>query len=418
MSGKNVTPQDQALSLELTCEYPEGLSAGAVHKLWAIATIRARYPGNQQQEQQQPQQHTNKSSNNRIPNAYFRQGSDDSLLRFDLKKSAYLGEEDSANNKPQSKTPPLYSSFEEQEEPPKFEMEQNLNRKSRNSSISDFMMSETANRQNGIPVNPGFQIGIDFVVVIDHSSSMKLNNKLAYVQATIEYLISELREWHRFGLIQFNQDSQVLSPLVEMTPENKSDILRKLRTIKAEGSTNLSQPLIQAISELHHRAGNDRFRISSIMLFTDGLANTGLKGSGLVNKLLDMKIPAGLTINTFGYGSDHDSSTLQSIALASKGGVYHYIESPEIIASTFGECVSAMTNTAAHNIDVRIQGQDGCRIINFYTKFPVETKEDVKDYVVSIGSMYAEESKSILMKLSLRKMSPMTKHQLLKVTIT
>src|SRR5688572_27414530 len=33
---------------------------------------------------------------------------------------------------------------------------------------------------------------IDFVVVIDHSASMKNNNKLAFVQATIEYLINNL----------------------------------------------------------------------------------------------------------------------------------------------------------------------------------------------------------------------------------
>jgi len=154
------------------------------------------------------------------------------------------------------------------------------------------------------------------------------------------------------------------------------------------------------------------------MLLTDGLANTGLKGTRLLKQLMEMKIPAGLTIHSFGYGSDHDSSTLQSIALASKGGVYHYIESPEIIASTFGECLAGIMSTAAHNIDVRVTGADGCRIINFYTKFPVETKEDVKDYVVSMGSMYAEESKSILMKLSLRKMAKaLEKHQLLKVTV-
>ncbi len=69
---------------------------------------------------------------------------------------------------------------------------------------------------------------IDFVIVIDHSASMKMNNKLAFVQATIEYLISKLSDHHRFCLIKFNQDvALVTNGLLPMTPENKT----KVRTL-------------------------------------------------------------------------------------------------------------------------------------------------------------------------------------------
>jgi Mg-chelatase subunit ChlD len=267
------------------------------------------------------------------------------------------------------------------------------------------------------PLMP-IRTAIDFVVVIDRSSSMKLNNKLAFVKATIEFMVCELREWHRFCLIEFNQEAQRLMPLTEMTPDNKQLVLDRLHKIKADGNTNISAPLFLALDELRARDERHSARISSVLLFTDGLANNGSKGSKLLKQLLNIPLPSGLTIHTFGYGADHDSSTLQAIALASKGGVYHYIESPDVIAPTFGECLAGIMSTAAHSISVRVQGQDGCRIINFYTKFPVESREDVKDYSVSLGSIYADESKSLLMKLSLRKMSkPMLKHQLLRVTV-
>ena len=48
----------------------------------------------------------------------------------------------------------------------------------------------------------------------------------------------------------------------------------------------------------------------------------------------------GLTINTFGYGVDHDSKMLQNISFSSRGGVYYYVESVKSIAATFGECLA------------------------------------------------------------------------------
>jgi Mg-chelatase subunit ChlD len=73
---------------------------------------------------------------------------------------------------------------------------------------------------------------VDFVVVIDHSASMKMNNKLAFVQATIEYLISKLNEAHRFCLIKFNQDvSLVTNGLLPMTNDNKEKVRALLHGI-------------------------------------------------------------------------------------------------------------------------------------------------------------------------------------------
>jgi Mg-chelatase subunit ChlD len=111
--------------------------------------------------------------------------------------------------------------------------------------------------------------GMDFIVVIDHSSSMKISNKLAFVQATIEFLIGQLEQEHRFCLIQFNHEpSLVTDGLVRMTAVNKKEILKNLHSIIAEGSTNISEALLKAIGILKTRPQNEQTRISSILLFT------------------------------------------------------------------------------------------------------------------------------------------------------
>ena len=123
-----------------------------------------------------------------------------------------------------------------------------------------------------------------------------------------------------------------------------------------------------------------------------------------------------MTINTFGYGLDHDSKMLQNISFCSQGGVYYYIETVESIAATFGECLAGMLSTVAHNITVRMNAHDGCRIVNYYTRYPIAEHQSVKNYSISLGSMYSQESKTILFKLSLRKMDP-TVQNLIDVSV-
>jgi len=259
---------------------------------------------------------------------------------------------------------------------------------------------------------------MDLVVVLDHSSSMGHDDKLIYVKANIKHMINILDEGHRFCLIEFNQEYKFITEnLIFLTPENKKKVLIGLENIKPDGSTNISDPLFASIDVIKKCVPIEN-RLSSILLFTDGLANNGLRGAKLLQKLVDANIPNVLTINTFGYGTDHDSKLLQDISTASKG-VYYYIESVNGIAPNFAECLAGILSTVAHNVNLRITGQDGCRIINIFSKFPIMTVTQVKDFSISIGSIYNKESKSILVKLSLRKIiKPILEHPLLKIILT
>eukprot|EP01114_Cavostelium_apophysatum_P017474 TRINITY_DN5198_c0_g1_i5.p1 TRINITY_DN5198_c0_g1~~TRINITY_DN5198_c0_g1_i5.p1 ORF type:complete len:573 (+),score=118.31 TRINITY_DN5198_c0_g1_i5:213-1931(+) len=263
------------------------------------------------------------------------------------------------------------------------------------------------------------RLEIDFVVVIDHSSSMRTNYKLAFVQATIEYLISQLDSHHRFCLIEFNHEVNVVTDgLVVMSTENKRAVVEKLRNVKAEGSTNISDALFRAIDILKNRWPSEHSRISTVMLFTDGLANVGLCGRKFTAALQAMTLPPGLTLNTFGYGIDHDSTMLQEISFSSKGGVYYFIETIDSIAATFGECLAGILSTVAHNISVSVVAEDGCRIVNIHTKFPVDEFKSVKHYGAMLGSMYKQESRCVLFKLSLRKMEKeISQQSLVKITV-
>ena len=288
-------------------------------------------------------------------------------------------------------------------------------------------------------------LSFDFVIIVDHSESMQNDGKLAYVQATIDYLIAKLGKEHRLCLIKFNQQVTMLTTgLQDLVPQNKTTISQSLKEIQPEGTTNISDALFTGLKVLKERPSTEHSRLSFVMLFTgssyrnsfqsfsDGIATDGLRGTSFMTSLKDYTIPSGCTIHTFGYGADHDSRTLQKLSLSSLGGVYHFIEAAENIPPTFGECLAGrnpfsfstdplpgILSTAAYNVNVRLVGCDGCRIVQFYTMYGVQELQEVKDYNISFGSLSLEETRGLLFKLSLRKMDDYVKqHNLVKVIVT
>eukprot|EP00339_Tiarina_fusa_P013977 CAMPEP_0117010480 /NCGR_PEP_ID=MMETSP0472-20121206/9226_1 /TAXON_ID=693140 ORGANISM="Tiarina fusus, Strain LIS" /NCGR_SAMPLE_ID=MMETSP0472 /ASSEMBLY_ACC=CAM_ASM_000603 /LENGTH=412 /DNA_ID=CAMNT_0004713023 /DNA_START=302 /DNA_END=1537 /DNA_ORIENTATION=+ len=244
---------------------------------------------------------------------------------------------------------------------------------------------------------------------------MKNGQKLASVLATIEYMMDVLNENDRFALVQFDETATVLFALDYLTAEKKSDILEIIQNIQTHGNTNISDGLFTALSILQAREGE--IPISRILLLTDGLSNRGLSHSEMIQKLQQEEIDENLTIHCFGYGKDHSSSCLQTIAFRSPGGLYYYVENSDHIAATFGDCLAGTFSTIAYSIHVELEAFDGCRFIKIRTKFPVKSVKQMKKYVGSLGSMYEQESRSVLMRLSLRGMSPGTQ-KLYQVTVS
>ncbi len=179
------------------------------------------------------------------------------------------------------------------------------------------MVTLALNDRNGSKLNNmKGQVPIDFIVLIDVSSSMKEQQKLAFVQASIEYMVNLLSDRHRFALILFNEEVKVMCDLLPMTNVNRSKVIELLHTIKPEGSTNISAALFHAVHMLNHQGGLREDRLSFVFLLTDGLTNRGMSSNELVQQLKSSYLPNTTTIHTFGFGSDHDSHMLQGTTLS------------------------------------------------------------------------------------------------------
>ncbi len=117
---------------------------------------------------------------------------------------------------------------------------------------------------------------------------------------------------------------------------------RKLDLIKAKGGTNIAEAMDIGLSILDQRRYSNP--VTSILLLSDGLDDGA---AGRVNVLVNQHhIRNSYTINTFGYGSDHDAIMLDDIAKL-KDGSFYFIDKLEMVGKCFEDCIGGLVNVVA-----------------------------------------------------------------------
>jgi len=159
--------------------------------------------------------------------------------------------------------------------------------------------------------------------------------------------------------------------------------------------------LIQGIKLFNER--KEKNEVSSLLLFTDGLANAGIQKAPEIIQEISKYEPVPCTIYTFGFGSDHDASLLK--AISDKGsGIYAFITDKDTIATDFADCLGGLLSVVAQNIVIQIQPLNGIIISKFHTTYKYEEADGV--ITITIGDIQSEEDKDILFNVKLPQSEP------------
>jgi len=236
---------------------------------------------------------------------------------------------------------------------------------------------------------------IDLVTVIDRSGSME-GEKLKLVLQTLSFIIRQLQSKDKLAVVTY--DDKVATPLglTAMTGDGKGIANNKMKTIVAGNCTDLCSGLIAGIKVMEERT--TRNEVSSLLLFTDGLANSGLQKAEDIIAEMAKQEPLPCTIYTFGFGSDHDPTLLK--AISDKGnGVYSFITDKDSIATAFADCLGGLLSVVAQNIIITIQPLNGIIISKFNTTYKYEEQNGV--ILLTIGDIQSEEEKDIVFNIKL-----------------
>ena len=195
----------------------------------------------------------------------------------------------------------------------------------------------------------------DLICVIDISGSMT-GEKIELVKKSLAILVDMMDNNDRLALILFNNESNLYFDLNYLTDETKKDLKNKISLIDSHGGTNILSGLEKAIEILKKEKNNNDNRVSSILLLSDGCDNYS-DDISLAESLKKLTKGFGLsfTLNTFGYGYDHDPKIMNKLANLRDGSFFlveDYNKVGEYFVTVLGGCVSVISKKVDLNVNL------------------------------------------------------------------
>lgn len=259
---------------------------------------------------------------------------------------------------------------------------------------------------------PNDRAPLDLIAVLDVSGSMH-GDKIRLLKQAVEFVVDNLGPTDRLSVITFASSAQRVTPLRRMTDAGRTDTIRAVNSVRANGSTNIIAGLKRAVEVLEQR--RQKNPVSSIILLSDGHDNLNGQGPDFLRSLHylppclranDLPMNASQTsavpVHTFGFGSDHDATALHAIADGS-GGTFSYIESIEIIQDAFARCIGGLLSVVAQEVEIQLRSGTTGVGIQSIPSGRYRNNIDVSGLhgTIYIGDVYAEEEKHFLVYLSI-----------------
>jgi Ca-activated chloride channel homolog len=202
----------------------------------------------------------------------------------------------------------------------------------------------------------------DVTFVLDVSGSMS-GKKIEQARAAGKQILRTLSPMDRFRLIDFSSDVRTFRDDFSVaTRENVRAAERYLDDLEAQGSTNISGALDEALSS---RIVSGRLPI--ILFLTDGQPTVGERDASVIAATV-AKERGPRRLFTFGVGSDLNVSLIEQLALEGRGTA-SFVRPDESVERAVGIVASRLTSPLV--TDVRIHA-DGVRLLKMHPSQPVD----------------------------------------------
>lgn len=247
---------------------------------------------------------------------------------------------------------------------------------------------------------PMARLPLEVVAVVDRSGSMS-GPKIATMKQTLSFLVSKgLQAGDSLALVSFDDTVEVRIPLTPMDGSGKTKALDAIAKLQPGRTTNLSGGLLQGIDLLQQQPAPAGGSTRAVLLFTDGIANNGItNNAGILEAARGAMTGNPLTLFTFGFGADHNEDMLRSLADATNG-LYYFLEKAETIPEAFADCLGGLVAVVAQNATLLLTPAPGVAISQVHASYKQTPGAD-GTIELSLGDVYAEEEKDIVLQLSL-----------------
>lgn len=193
---------------------------------------------------------------------------------------------------------------------------------------------------------------------IDRSGSMGGAPIKRALQAG-RHLIESLSPRDYLSVVAFDDLIEVPTPCRQLGLDSAS-VIARLEALTARGGTALHQGWVEACGQVEKAVA--RGRLSRVLLFSDGQANSGLTDpSRIAAQVADWR-RLGVTTTTIGLGEGYNEDLLSAMARAGNGSFYH-VRTPEDIVSTFQVELQGMVSTYGQAVSLGVEPRNGVELL-------------------------------------------------------
>ncbi len=189
----------------------------------------------------------------------------------------------------------------------------------------------------------------DVIMVLDTSGSME-GEKLIQAKLAAAYILDQLRERDRFGVVSFNSAVQKLSGKLLPAAERRRGHAF-ITGLVARGSTDINRAVLEAA------ASADPQRTTILILLTDGQPTVGEIDPERILANAQRALPDSVRLFPFGLGYDVDTYLLDKLSSGQRG-VSGYVRSDERIDEAVSEFFARVEAPVLTDVSLDFVGID------------------------------------------------------------
>jgi Ca-activated chloride channel family protein len=233
---------------------------------------------------------------------------------------------------------------------------------------------------------------LNIALVLDKSGSMGEARKIDFVREAAHRLVDRLQPGDRFALVTY--DDRVDVPIPSEAFEDRRLAHRVIDGLRPGGATNLGGGLVEGFRQVRRRF--DPEGVNRVLLLSDGLANRGVTSPDELSRIAAGEGEAGLSVTTFGVGSEFNEDLLASLAESGRG-TYYYIDRAQRIPDLLAQEFSTLQSVFAADVEVTIEVHAEVVIGEF---LGYRFRREGNRYIVNVGSLSAGEHRRVLCRLA------------------
>lgn len=234
---------------------------------------------------------------------------------------------------------------------------------------------------------------LNLALVIDRSGSMS-GAKLENAKRAAMEVVRLLEDGDFVSVVGFDNNARIYSPSQRLSPQNRAEVLERIRRIVCGGGTDIRRALEGGFEQMQVSSGPET--ISRLVLLSDGQDESG-NTVQMLSEQANHFAASQMAITSLGVGDDFDEEMM--IALAERsGGASHYIREPGDIVDIFRQELSRLFAVVARWPRLLVRVSRNVRILqilneNYRHRIVDDTAE------VQLNDMSGDEQQFALLEL-------------------